>query len=406
MSATTPISYPLQQHLLAPGTGFWPAVARLLLAGEAELSSLRVLVPTYAHISPLRQALAASLGSSFIPPEIRTLGDWLISQPPVEGQWSVSAPGERLMGLYAQLREQAWLKKLFEARRNTDLLPLARTLISLSDELTEALLATALKQPDAVEDRWRAALGKFSPKASTLLSSEAQLVWNIWNALRDQGDPAVVRQAQLQRLAEKADRPLFWCSPIAPSEIELDFLTTYAQYQPVTVLGLDWSNQFLPLSLQRAWPELCETTKQSLVESSSSSPTFNLQLSPARHLEDEAQSAAQTIINWLQEGKNRILIVPQDRVVARRVRALLERARVFVSDETGWKLSTTRAAAVLASWLDLVTTRGRPAALLDFIKSPFLFNDSARSAAAVRDRASLNNKHSGKRLGRHQACSR
>ncbi len=380
MSATTPISYPLQQHLLAPGAGFWPAAARLLLADEAELSSLRVLVPTYAHIAPLRQALASSLGPSFIPPEIRTLGDWLTSQPPVEGQWSVSAPGERLMGLYAQLRDQAWLKKLFEARRNTDLLPLARTLISLSDELTEALLATALKQPDAVEDRWRAALRKFSPKASTLLSSEAQLVWNIWNALRDQGDPAVVRQAQLQRLAEKADRPLFWCSPIAPSEIELDFLTTYAQHQPVTVLGLDWSNDVLPLPLQHAWPEVCEPADQSLIESSNSSPQFNLQLSPARHLEDEAQSAAQTIINWLQKGKNRILIVPQDRVVARRVRALLERAQVFVSDETGWKLSTTRAAAVLASWLDLVTTRGRPAALLDFIKSPFLFNDSAQEA--------------------------
>jgi len=380
MSATTPISYPLQQHLLAPGAGFWPAAARLLLADEAELSSLRVLVPTYAHIAPLRQALASILGPSFIPPEIRTLGDWLTSQPPVEGQWSVSAPGERLMGLYAQLREQAWLKKLFEARRNTDLLPLARTLISLSDELTEALLATALKQPDAVEDRWRAALRKFSPKASTLLSSEAQLVWNIWNALRDQGDPAVVRQAQLQHLAEKADRPLFWCSPIAPSEIELDFLTTYAQHQPVTVLGLDWSNDVLPLPLQHAWPEVCEPADQSLIESSNSSPQFNLQLSPARHLEDEAQSAAQTIINWLQKGKNRILIVPQDRVVARRVRALLERAQVFVSDETGWKLSTTRAAAVLASWLDLVTTRGRPAALLDFIKSPFLFNDSAQEA--------------------------
>ena len=383
MSATTPISHPFQQHLLAPGTGFWPAAARLLLAGEAELSSLRVLVPTYAHISPLRQALAASLGPSFIPPEIRTLGDWLISQPPVEGQWSVSAPGERLMGLYAQLREQAWLKKLFEARRNTDLLPLAKTLISLSDELTEALLVTALNQPDAVEDRWRAALGKFSPKAAALLSSEAQLVWTIWNALREQGDPAMIRQAQLQRLADKADRPLFWCSPIAPSEIELDFLSAYAQHQPVTVLGLDWSNKVLPLSLQRAWPELCEPADQSFIESSNSSNSvseFNLQLSPARHLEHEAQSAAQTIINWLEQGKSRILIVPQDRVVARRVRALLERAQVFVSDETGWKLSTTRAAAVLASWLDLVTTRGRPAALLDFIKSPFLFIDSAQEA--------------------------
>ena len=310
MSVTTPISYPLQQHLLAPGAGFWPAAAHLLLAGEAERSSLRVLVPTYAHIAPLRQALAASLGPSFIPPEIRTLGDWLISQPPVEGQWSVSAPGERLMGLYAQLREQAWLKKLFEARRNTDLLPLARTLISLSDELTEALLATALKQPDAVEDRWRAALGKFSPKAAALLSSEAQLVWTIWNALREQGDPAMIRQAQLQRLADKADRPLFWCSPIPPSEIELDFLSAYAQHQSVTVLGLDWSNQVLPLSLQRAWPELCETPNPSLMESSNSSnslPDFNLQLSPARHLEHEAQSAAQTIINWLEQGKSRIV---------------------------------------------------------------------------------------------------
>ncbi len=383
MSATTPISHPLKQHLLAPGAGFWPAAARLMQDGEAELSSLRVLVPTYAHIAPLRQALAASLGPSFIPPEIRTLGDWLISQPPVEGQWSVSAPGERLMGLYAELREQPLFKKLFEARRNTDLLPLARTLISLSDELTESLLATALKQPDSVEDRWRAALGKFSPKAAALLSSEAQLVWTIWNALRQQGDPAMIRQKQLQRLADNADRPLFWCSPIAPSEIELDFLSAYAQLQPVTVLGLDWSHPVLPLSLQRAWPELCETTTPALIESSHTSnslPEFNLQLSPAHHLEHEAQSAAQTIINWLEEGKSRILIVPQDRVVARRVRALLERAHVFVSDETGWKLSTTRAAAVLASWLDLVTTRGRPAALLDFIKSPFLFNDSAQEA--------------------------
>ena len=391
MSATSPSSHLISQYKVAPGPGFWSAAAHVLISGPAELSRVRVLVPTYAHIAPMRLALAARLGASFIPPDIRTLADWLASLPPVAEQSSASSPGERLLGLYAQLREQGWLKKLFEARRNTDLLPLARTLISLSDELTDALLSAAVKQPEAVEDRWRAALEQFSPKAAAMLSSEAQLVWNLWSAQRDQRDPGLVRQSQLQRLADDADSALFWISPIEPGDMEMDFLTAYAQQQPVTVVGMNWSKQVLPNSLQSAWHELSdqlinERTNELTDEltdpdtnvlspTHDTSPEFDLRLCPARNLEHEAQSAAQTIITWLMQGKARILIVPQDRVVARRVRALLERAEVFVSDETGWKLSTTRAAAVLASWLDLVATRGRPAALLDFIKSPFLFND-------------------------------
>lgn len=380
MSATSPSSHPISQYKITPGPGFWSAAADVLISGPTELSRVRVLVPTYAHIAPMRLALATRLGTSFIPPDIRTLADWLISLPPIPEKLPASSPGERLLGLYAQLRELGWLKKLFEARRNTDLLPLAKTLIGLSDELTEALLSAAVKQPDAVEDRWRAALAQFSPKAAAMLSSEAQLVWNLWSAQRDQRDPGLVRQSQLQRLADGADNALFWVSPLEPGDMELDFLTAYAQQQPVTVVGLNWSEQALPMSLQRAWPELSDPDHDALSPSADSPAVFDLRLCPARNLEHEAQSAAQTIITWLMQGKTRILIVPQDRVVARRVRALLERAQVFVSDETGWKLSTTRAAAVLASWLDLVATRGRPAALLDFIKSPFLFNDSVVEA--------------------------
>ncbi len=44
------------------------------------------------------------------------------------------------MDLYAELRQHGWLKKLFTARRKTDLLPLAQVLLALSDELTRALL--------------------------------------------------------------------------------------------------------------------------------------------------------------------------------------------------------------------------------------------------------------------------
>ena len=63
-----------------------------------------------------------------------TLDNWLEQQPPdVAG--SAATPSERLMALYASLRETPWLKKLFAARRNTDLMPLAQTLIGLGDDL-------------------------------------------------------------------------------------------------------------------------------------------------------------------------------------------------------------------------------------------------------------------------------
>lgn len=361
--------------MIAPGPGFWAGVVRHLADAAPDLSQVRVLVPTYVHIVHLRQALIARFGPSFIPPEIRTLSDWLAALPPADEPLP-AAPGERLMQLYAQLRELGWLKKLFDARRNTDLLPLARTLLSLSDELTSALLPVALAQEDDIEDRWRAALQQLSPQAAAMLSNESQLVWNLWHAQRDARDPGLVRHAMLARLASAADKPLFWCSPYEPDALETVFLNAHAQRQPVTCFQLDWSGRSLPAVWQRCWPEICDDSSASGCPSPS-----GLRLYAAQSLEHEAQSAARTIIQWLQQGLQRILIVPQDRIVARRVRALLERAQVVVADETGWKLSTTRAAAVLASWLDLVASNGRPQALLDFIKSPFLFGSPEAEAA-------------------------
>ncbi len=367
---------------LPPGPGFWPALARELVERTPDPSRVRVLVPTYVHIVHLRQALAGCLGPSFIPPEIRTLSDWLAALPPLpplspDDEPTPAAPTERLMMLYAQLRELGWLKKLFDAKRNTDLLPLARTLLSLADELTAALLPAALAQPDEVEDRWRCALQQLSPQSAALLSSESELVWRVWHAQRDQRDPGVVRHARLQRLAASADRPLFWCAPGEPGALEAAFLDAHAQHQPVTVFRLDWSARALPATWQRCWSELCDDSEPAgAAPAREAVPApAGLRLHPARSLEHEAQSAAATVIGWLQQGLQRILIVPQDRVVARRVRALLERAQIVVADETGWKLSTTRAAAVLAAWLDLVASLGKPQALLDFIKSPFLFAD-------------------------------
>jgi ATP-dependent helicase/nuclease subunit B len=108
-----------------------------------------------------------------------------------------------------------------------------------------------------------------------------------------------------------------------------------------------------------------------------------LSLCAAKSMEEEAQQGAQTILDWLQAGKSQVAIISQDRVVARRMRALLERAQVFVSDETGWKLSTTRAAAVIAAWFDVITNRAETIGLLDFLKSPYLFSAHSNKTAQV-----------------------
>ncbi len=368
---------PHSLHPVSPGPDFWRRAARVLIdrtaaEGRTGLVSALVLVPTFAHIALLRQALAAELGESFLPPQIRTLDSWLEQQPPDPYAEPPASATERLMALYASLRETGWLKKLFAARRNTDLLPLAQTLVGLADELTAALLPVALAQPEQVEDRWQAALAQLSPRAAALLSDEAQLVWKLWQIERDERDPGMARHVALQRTAADAAFPMFWCSPWRPDALEAAFLDAWSVHQPVELLQLDWSAVTLPAAYAAyaaSWPELLDG------EPSDGAPAAlpaGIVLHEAVSMEDEAQMAAQTIVDWIAAGRQRIAVIPQDRVVARRLRALLERAQVVVSDETGWKLSTTRAAAVLHAWIELASSGGDVGRLFDFLKSPFV----------------------------------
>lgn len=62
-------------------------------------------------------------------------------------------------------------------------------------------------------------------------------------------------------------------------------------------------------------------------------------------VEAEAQACAAEVITAVNSGHTPVALVVLDRVLARRVRALLAHAGASLSDETGWRLSTTAAAA-------------------------------------------------------------
>ena len=100
-----------------------------------------------------------------------------------------------------------------------------------------------------------------------------------------------------------------------------------------------------------------------------------LELLEAHSLEQEAQAVDSQIREWLQAGKSTIAVIAQDRLVARRARALLERGQILVADETGWTFSTVAASAVVMRWLDAMAGRFHHLDLLDLLKSPLIFSD-------------------------------
>jgi ATP-dependent helicase/nuclease subunit B len=388
---------------ISPHDPFWTEAAHAVLAAwprPQELARLRIIVPTFFHSQELKAALAEALGSAFIAPKINTLQGWLALQLPPDNVANAipSTGSQRLMTLYAELRQHAWLKKLFSARSNADLLPLGNLLLTLSDELTQALLpALHGDQAMGAEWHWEQALQQLPPPARKLLSDESQLVWSIWKGQLDANDATALHFDALLRLAAGATESLVWINPVAPDPIERAFLDAYALTQPMCSILLDWRAAALDPLYGAAWPELLEAQEDAPFAAAEMdlppalSPAVSLascatplwSLCPARNLEHEAQQGAQTIINWLQEGKTSIALIAQDRVAARRIRALLERAQVIVADETGWKLSTTRAAAALAAWFDVVASGAETIALLDLLKSPFLFAEVEDKAGQV-----------------------
>ncbi|HEY1092916.1 MAG TPA: hypothetical protein VGE47_17590, partial [Burkholderiaceae bacterium] len=67
--------------------------------------------------------------------------------------------------------------------------------------------------------------------------------------------------------------------------------------------------------------------------------------------EDEAQCSAAAVLAHLNAGRAPVALIAQDRVLIRRVRALLERRGVLMADDTGWTLATTPVAAQLMALL-------------------------------------------------------
>ena len=106
-----------------------------------------------------------------------------------------------------------------------------------------------------------------------------------------------------------------------------------------------------------------------------------LALHAAQDAEDEAQRAAACVLLHLAAGRTPVALVAQDRLLTRRVHAMLSEQGLAVRDETGWKLSTTRAAAALMSLLRAASWDASTDAVLDWLKNAPAFDQKALTEA-------------------------
>ena len=325
-------------------------------------------------------------------PQVISFADWLEAAP---GAWKFPKKQtdlERWLSVFVNLRKHKTLQTWFKAESEAGAWGLAQAVIDACDALSElvvpqlqselnALLQTHsldvevwLKKVELVLDQ---AIAKaYVGLSKNVVDEESAVLLTFWRYLTHAGDPvirkhlAMAAQMQLAKTNAEKDRttvrPFIWVQTADPKPIDQElinsYLHDYAQFAAVVRVDLDWQSVAL-------WPEaLCgldmeghivvaNSQEDSQIESNIQSHRQDeWRLLAARRFEELAWTAAKSIESHLISGKKNIALVAQDRLAARRARALLSRlgSALRIRDETGWKLSTTRAAAALDSYLEIM----------------------------------------------------
>ena len=323
-----------------------------------DLSGITLLLPNLQAASSLGLELRKAAGFPFVLlPEMTTLSglaDFLDIEFIPEAR--------RAARLYLALAEKGWF-------RDIDLWRICRELLGLFDEMTrwQVTLPAQLDEfSQLLEQAYRA-------RAGTSLMFEARLIHELWHVM-ESGDlsAAAAYQIKLAHAAENAAGPLYALALDDLTPAEETFLESWSERAPVRIYSeagqgfyrAVWPAEESPQDLKSRAEEFCGQP---------SPIAANFSLFRAQSLEEEAEAAEIRIRTWLLDGKRNIALVALDRLVARRTRALLERAGILVSDETGWTFSTTSASTVIVRLLDSIASDFYHEDLLDLLKSPFIF---------------------------------
>jgi ATP-dependent helicase/nuclease subunit B len=239
---------------------------------------------------------------------------------------------------------------------------------------------------DNIESLFQEALKRAYPNSESFVLPEANILLTFWKYISTIQDAPIRRQLswkfRIQELLETNQLPpLIWVEFTQVKGAELkaqeEFLSQYGKLGHVYRLTPDWEKIAL-------WPEafslesqsLSEEQKQSLVQKNRNGVIKDhwYLMSPPS-FEKLAWATVQRVALHIKEDRKNIAIIAQDRLVVRRVRALLARYEgISIHDATGWKLSTTGVAAAINSWIEIVRSPEGPNLhqWMGFLKNPLI----------------------------------
>ncbi len=336
-------SWPSVQRWLALDGGLIAQMQQALQARGAHPARALVLVP-FAQLIPLARLMWAQAVPAGFAPRFETTTSWA-----------------RSLGTAARDDEDITLDRgrdLLTAQSLLERAGLGRARDLLSARLLEssyALAARVASLPPPARSAW----GE-TARATVLTGLEG---------------PALALEAALSRLA------LEWA---LASSYTTDVLLTdacTAAWDCVVVLQ-GFQVEPLTQTLQSLLGERCVLI---LLDGAGSqtTPPAAIALHPASDSEDEAERAAACVLRHILAGQVPVALAATDRVLTRRIRAMLDLQGVAIRDETGWKLSTTRAAAQVMGCLRACRWDASCDTVLDWLKNAPAF---APQTVAVMER--------------------
>jgi len=302
-----------------------------------------VLLP-YAQLIPLaRQAWAAQAGAASFVPHFETTMNWASSLGGSPGLPAPAGDDLRMDVAVDTLTAASLLQRAGLASQQD---ALAGRLVEAAWSLARVAAAVLPVGRAAWGERLALALGAGLDSPLLALEAAVARIALAWTAL-----------------STYPSDPLFQARP------KLFVVIEGFQAEPLTeALKAHFGARSMSISLDPSRPE-----------------EVPLAARPALHAaldaEDEAERAAACVLAHLAQGRCPVALIAQDRFLTRRVGAMLQKQGIAMRDETGWKLSTTRAAASLMSLLRAMAWDASTDVVLDWLKNAPAFDAGAVAAS-------------------------
>lgn len=344
----------------------WACEASAWLRSQgAEPKSALVTLPVGAVLAAARQAWAQAVGGWV--PRIETIASlaethsWARATPVLDpgarevfgAALSLDAIEDRMQAARS-LGRQAWARQ-WASRDRRGLEFAVDQVVEASHAWLKALQAIPPGERPVKLDQWRAALGEQMGGSAGAEGAAGPggrerllLAWALEWA-------AASADAGLAMDAVFAERPSAWLAVTVGA-------TVLPGSEGALMLGALGHAQAAGMPV-RWW--------SAEVRAAGIAP-LTMTVTACSDLLDEARQAAALVLRCAAErteGDAPIGVLALDRSVVRHVRALLEGSGLSVADETGWLLSTTRAAAACTRLLAASSPRAGTDELLDWLKS-------------------------------------